>query len=109
MGQNAKSPPVLCAPAGFSGFCDWLLTQARQLRRHVRHMMMVVMTMVNANLHLYATYRFSSMLSTAQGWPGESFQHFFGCDFALSRLQVEHLWAVFSEWISLKLQVPPLC
>jgi hypothetical protein len=52
------------APAGFSGFCDWLLTQARQLRRHARH---VVMTMMDGELHLYATYRFTSMLSTRMG------------------------------------------
>jgi hypothetical protein len=55
---NGKSPPVLCAPAGFFRILVWPLTQARQFRRHARHVMMVVMTMVNANLHLHATYRF---------------------------------------------------
>jgi hypothetical protein len=55
------------APAGFSGFCDWLLTQARQFRRHARHVMMVVMTMMDGELHLYETYRFTLMLSTRVG------------------------------------------
>jgi uncharacterized membrane protein YdbT with pleckstrin-like domain len=51
------------APAGFSGFCDWLLAQARQFRRHARHVVMVVMTMMDGELHLYETYRVTCMLS----------------------------------------------
>jgi hypothetical protein len=62
---------VLCAPAGFFRILVWPLTQARQFRRHARHVMMVVMTMVNANLHLYATYRFRlDAVNPGSGLPG---------------------------------------
>jgi hypothetical protein len=43
------------APAGFSrssGLLALDLSRA-ELRRHARHVMMVVMTMMDANLHLY--------------------------------------------------------
>jgi len=48
-----KNPPTLSAPAG-----SWisklvgLLLKTAAIRRHVRHVMMVMMTMVYANLHL---------------------------------------------------------
>jgi hypothetical protein len=56
MSLNAKKPASAMRRRADSGFCDWLLTQARQLRRHARHVMMVVMTMMDGELHLYATY-----------------------------------------------------
>jgi len=45
------------SPAGsFSGsFFLWLSAQATQIRRHARHAMMVMMTMVDTNLHLEET------------------------------------------------------
>jgi len=53
---NAKSPPVH-SPAGFfsGSFSLWLSAQATQIRRHARHAMMVMMTMVDRNLHLEKT------------------------------------------------------
>jgi hypothetical protein len=43
-------------PAGFLGFFVlWLSAQATKIRRHARHAMMVMMTMVDANLHLKQT------------------------------------------------------
>jgi hypothetical protein len=50
--QKAKARQRL-APAGFSRswYCCLGISRA-ELRRHARHVMMVVMTMMDANLHL---------------------------------------------------------
>jgi hypothetical protein len=47
---NKKSPPWL-VPAGFLISLVQALIQAGRVRRHVRHVVMVRMTMMYANLH----------------------------------------------------------
>src|SRR6185437_5014410 len=61
---NVKSPPELVRRRA-SGFSDSRpLTQATQIRRHVHRMMMVVLTMMEVNLHLQQKYMARKRMST---------------------------------------------
>jgi hypothetical protein len=50
-----KPASHFCRRAFQDSFVLWLSAQATQIRRHARHAMMVMMTMVGANLHLKQT------------------------------------------------------
>jgi len=52
--QTQKSPPAHLAPAGFFLIlASWPLSLAGTVRRHARHVMMVMTMMVGADLHIY--------------------------------------------------------
>jgi hypothetical protein len=54
LGGKFKSPPALGAGGLLSILTMACLDLSRaELRRHARHVMMVVMTMMGTNLHLY--------------------------------------------------------
>jgi hypothetical protein len=52
--QTQKSPLAHLAPAGsFLILASWPLSLAGTVRRHARHVMMVMTMMVGADLHIY--------------------------------------------------------
>jgi hypothetical protein len=50
--QKCEKPASAFAGGLFQDLFLWLSAQAKQIRRHARHAMMVMMTMVDTNLHL---------------------------------------------------------